>query len=213
MNIRKENLILYAVTDRTWLNGDTLYNQVEKALKGGITLLQLREKNLCKEEFLKEALQIKKLCKRYSVPLIINDNVDIARTVDADGVHLGQKDMDIKTAREILGNNKIIGVSARTVEQAVKAENDGADYLGVGAVFGTGTKKDAMPLDHKTLKDICSAVTIPVVAIGGINRDNIPALTGSGICGVAVVSGIFKEKDITAATEELKKITEKILKR
>ncbi len=213
MNIRKEDLILYAVTDRTWLHGDTLYNQVEKALKGGITLLQLREKNLCKEEFLKEALQIKELCKRYSVPLIINDNVDIARTVDADGVHLGQKDMDIKTAREILGNKKIIGVSARTVEQAVKAENDGADYLGVGAVFGTGTKKDAMPLDHKTLKDICSAVTIPVVAIGGINRDNIPTLTDSGICGVAVVSGIFKQKDITAATEELKKITEKILKR
>lgn len=205
MNCTREQMRLYAVTDRSWLKNETLYEQVEKALKGGVTLLQLREKNLSEEEFLQEAIEIKQLCEKYQVPLIINDNVDIALKSKADGVHVGQGDMPANEVRKILGTNKIIGVTARTVEQAIEAERLGADYIGSGAVFGTGTKADAKKMDHKTFSDICSSVKIPVVAIGGITGDNILELKGLGAAGTAVVSGIFAKEDIQAAAEDLKK--------
>lgn len=203
MNCKKEDLLVYAVTDRSWLNGESLYSQVEKALKGGATFIQLREKELDEEQFLKEAIEIKELCNRYHVPFVINDNVEIADKVDADGVHVGQSDMEAGNVRAKLGPGKIIGVSAQTVEQALLAERCGADYLGVGAVFPTGTKLDAVEVSYDTLKEICKAVHIPVVAIGGISSDNIIELRGSGVSGVAVVSAIFASEDIEAATKQL----------
>lgn len=204
MNCRKENLLLYAVTDRSWLNGRTLYEQAEEALQGGVTMLQLREKKMPEPEFLKEAERMKALCARYQVPLIINDNVELACRVDADGVHVGQKDTDVLTARRILGPDKIIGVSARTVEQALLAQEQGADYLGVGAVFPTGTKQDAQVISYERLRSICEAVSIPVAAIGGITRDNLGSLSGSGISGIAVVSAVFAQSDIRQAVRELR---------
>lgn len=203
MNCRSEDLLVYAVTDRSWLNGESLYSQVEKALKGGATFIQLREKELDEEHFLEEAIEIKELCKQYHVPFVINDNVDIACKIDADGVHVGQSDMEAWSVREKLGPDKIIGVSAQTVEQALLAESCGADYLGVGAVFPTGTKLDAAEVGYEILKAICDSVHIPVVAIGGITSNNIIKLKGSGASGVAVVSAIFASKDIEAATKEL----------
>ena len=203
MNCKSEDLLVYAVTDRSWLYGESLYSQVEKALKGGATFIQLREKELDEEQFLKEAMEIKELCKRYHVPFVINDNVEIAVKVEADGVHVGQSDMEAGNVRDKLGKDKIIGVSTQTVEQALLAEKQGADYLGVGAVFPTGTKLDAVEVGYDRLQEICNAVHIPVVAIGGITRENIIQLKGSGVSGVAVVSAIFASKDIEAATKEL----------
>lgn len=208
----EEDLLLYAVTDRTWLGGETLYSQAEKALKGGVTILQLREKEMGEEEFLKEAMEIRELCRKYRVPFIVNDNVDVAIAADADGVHVGQSDMEAGDVRRRIGEDKILGVSAQTVEQAVLAESRGADYLGVGAVFPTGSKDDADEVSHDILKAICGAVSIPVVAIGGIGKDNVIRLAGSGICGIAVISAIFAQPDITAATAELKELTEKMVK-
>lgn len=196
----KKDLLLYAVTDRSWLGEETLYEQVEKALKGGATFIQLREKELDEEHFLEEAIALKELCHKYHVPFVINDNVKIAKKMDADGVHVGQSDMEADDVRKILGEDKILGVSAQTVEQAVLAEKMGADYLGVGAVFSTSTKKDASAISKERVKAICEAVHIPVIAIGGITADNILTLKGSGICGIAVVSAIFAAKDIEDAT-------------
>ncbi|WP_373211863.1 thiamine phosphate synthase [Ruminococcus sp. 5_1_39BFAA] len=212
MKCDRKDMVLYAVTDRAWLHGETLYSQVEKALKGGATFMQLREKKLAEEQFLQEAEELKELCKKYNVPFVINDNVDIAAKIDADGVHVGQSDMEAGDVRAKLGPDKIIGVSAQTVEQAVLAEKRGADYLGVGAVFTTGTKLDADDVSYETLKAICQAVSIPVVAIGGITRDNLMELKGSGIDGIAVVSAIFAQEDIEEATRELKSRTEEMLK-
>ena len=200
MKLDKKDLLLYAVTDRYWLNGRTLYEVVKESLDGGVTFLQLREKKLDEEHFLEEAKELQKLCKEYKVPFIINDNVDIAVEIGADGVHVGQSDMEAGMVREKLGPDKIIGVSAQTVEQAVLAEKMGADYLGVGAVFSTSTKKDASAISKERVKAICEAVHIPVIAIGGITADNILTLKGSGICGIAVVSAIFAAKDIEDAT-------------
>ena len=204
MKLCREDFTLYAVTDRHWLNGSTLTKQVENALKGGATFIQLREKNLDDESFFKEAVEIKDLCKRYNVPFVINDNVDIALKIDADGVHVGQDDMEASKLRKLLGPDKIIGVSAHTVTEALKAKEAGADYLGVGAVFPTGSKDDVSVLPHETLRDICNAVDIPVIAIGGITKDNVIELEGSSIDGIAVISAIFAQDDITAATQELK---------
>ncbi len=212
-NMDRAALLLYAVTDRAWLNGRTLVHDVEEALKGGATMLQLREKDLDYDAFLAEAHEIKELCKQHRVPFIVNDNVDIALACDADGAHVGQSDMEALKVRERLGPNKIIGVSAQTVEQAILAEKSGADYIGVGAVFTTSTKKDADFVPYDELKAICAAVSIPVVAIGGIYADNIDSLAGSGIDGVAVVSAIFAEKDIKAATERLRGLVEKVVER
>jgi thiamine-phosphate pyrophosphorylase len=212
MRCDKKDLLLYAVTDRSWLNGETIYSQVEKALKGGVTFIQLREKTLDRETFLAEAKDIKELCRKYEVPYVVNDHVDIAIAIDADGVHVGQSDMEAGSVREKLGTDKILGVSAQTVEQAIFAEQRGADYLGVGAVFQTGTKADADDVSHETLKAICEAVKIPVIAIGGINMDNVMRLKGSGICGIAVISALFAQPDIELAAAELKKLIDKVVK-
>lgn len=212
MKLDKKDLLLYAVTDRAWLNGETLYSQVEKALKGGVTFVQLREKKLDKETFLKEAVEIKELCKKYNVPFVINDDVDIAIEMDADGVHVGQSDMEAGDVRKKLGPDKIIGVSAQTVEQAVLAEKRGADYLGVGAVFPTGSKDDADDVSMETLKAICENVNIPVIAIGGISNDNVLELKNTGICGIAVISAIFAQKDIEDATRKLRSKTTQMVK-
>ncbi len=211
MKFDKKRLLLYAVTDRSWLGSETLGNAVEKALQGGATLVQLREKELENGKFLEEAKEIKALCKKYHAPFVINDNVDIAIAVDADGVHVGQNDMEAGNVRELIGRDKILGVSAQTVEQAILAEKKGADYLGVGAVFPTGSKSDADYVSYETLKEICKAVSIPVVAIGGISKDNIMELSGSGICGIAVISAIFAQPDIVKATAQLKELTKKVV--
>ncbi len=211
MKCDKKDLMLYAVTDRTWLGSMTLYEQVEEALKGGATFVQLREKELDDKAFLKEAFEIKELCRQYKVPFVINDNVDIAVKVNADGIHIGQKDMGIGYVRSVVGEEKILGVSAQTVEQAVLAEKMGADYLGVGAVFCTNSKEDADDVTHETLKAICEAVSIPIVAIGGIGAGNILELTGSGICGVAVISAIFAADNIQKSTAELKELTKQVV--
>ena len=200
MRLDRKSLLLYGVTDRKWLNGRTLTEVVKESLEGGATMIQLREKNLAEGPFLEEAKELQALCREYKVPFIVNDNVDIALEMDADGIHVGQSDMEAGMVREKLGPEKILGVSAQTVEQAVLAEKRGADYLGVGAVFPTGSKDDAVEVDFDTLKAICEAVTIPVVAIGGITRDNVTQLSGSGICGVAVISALYAQEDITAST-------------
>lgn len=204
LKISAKDMLLYAVTDRTWLNGKTLSSQVEEAIIGGATFIQLREKNLNYSDFLNEAIEIRKICNKYKIPFVIDDNVEIALKSGADGVHLGQNDMSIKQARNILGKNKIIGATARTVEQALKAQQEGADYIGSGAVFATSTKSDTVPLSYENLCRICSSVDIPVVAIGGINAENAKNLSGSGISGIAVVSGIFKSDDVRKSTEILK---------
>lgn len=211
MNCDKKDLLLYAVTDQSWLEGHTLYEQVEKAIRGGVTFVQLREKNLEQEAFLREAKEIQGLCRSYGIPFVINDNVALAREIGADGVHVGQSDMKAQDVRAILGKDKIIGVSAQTVEQALLAQRQGADYLGVGAVFPTGSKADAVEVDHRVLQDICRAVDIPVIAIGGITEENVTTLAGSGICGIAVISAIFAKPDITAAAAGLRKKTEEML--
>lgn len=211
MKCDKKDLLLYAVTDRSWVGDSTLYHQVEEALKGGATFVQLREKDMPEEEFQAEALEIQKLCRQYGVPFVIDDDVELARKVNADGVHVGQSDMEAGDVRAILGEDKILGVSAQTVEQAVLAQQRGADYLGVGAVFHTDSKADAKPVSHETLKAICEAVTIPVVAIGGIGRGNVKELAGSGICGVAVISAIFAAENIREATAQLKALTQEMV--
>ena len=205
----EQDLLLYAVTDRRWLaEGQSLYSQVEEAINGGVTFVQLREKEMEHDSFLEEAVQIKKLCADYGIPFVINDDVEIAMEMDADGVHVGQSDMEAGDVRARLGDDKIIGVSAQTVEQAVLAESRGADYLGVGAVFSTGSKDDAVEVSHETLKAICDAVNIPVIAIGGISEDNVEQLSGSGICGIAVISAIFAKPDVRRAAAELRRLTE-----
>ena len=211
MNCDRKDLMLYAVTDRSWLGGETLRSQVERALKGGATFIQLREKELDEGDFLEEAKEIQKICREYHVPFVINDNVEIAAAIGADGVHVGQSDMEAGDVRRRLGPDKIIGVSAQTAEQALRAQEHGADYLGVGAVFPTGSKADATEVSRETLEEICRAVDIPVIAIGGIGRENVMELKGSGICGIAVISAIFAQKDIEAAAAELKKRVEEML--
>ncbi len=211
MKCDKKDLLLYAVTDRTWLKGETLTDAVEKALIGGVTFVQLREKALEIEQFLKEAKEIKALCQKYHVPFVINDNIDIAIAADADGVHVGQRDMEAGHVRNLIGQDKILGVSVQTVDQAILAEKQGASYLGVGAVFYTGSKTDADDVSHETLKEICQSVKIPVVAIGGIHEGNVMELSRLGLCGIAVISAIFAQPDIIKATESLKKLTEKMV--
>ena len=211
MNCDKKDLLLYAVTDRHWLDGRRLADVVRESLDGGVTMVQLREKTLDEANFLAEAKELQALCRERGVPFLVNDNVEIAREMDADGVHVGQSDMEAQDVRALLGPDKILGVSAQTVEQAVLAEKHGADYLGVGAVFPTGSKDDADDVSYETLKAICAAVSIPVVAIGGIHKDNILKLKGSGADGVALVSAIFSAEDIEAECKELKALTEQII--
>ncbi len=195
---------LYAVTDRRWLHGRTLAETVESAIRGGVTIVQLREKDLDEDAFLREAIAMKTVCAKYGVPLIINDNIDIALRSGADGVHVGQKDCAAREARKRLGADKILGVSAATVEEALRAQADGADYIGCGAVFTTATKTNTRPVDNALLTQICAAVQIPVVAIGGITLENAPSLRGTGIAGTAVVSAIFAQDDAEAAARSLR---------
>ena len=212
MKCDKKDLLLYAVTDRHWLKGRSLRQVVEESLDGGVTMVQLREKQLEEGAFLEEAKELQALCRQRHIPFLVNDNVDIALAMDADGVHVGQSDMEALDVRKKLGPDKIIGVSAQTVEQALLAQAHGADYLGVGAVFPTGSKDDAVEVPFETLKAICQAVSIPVVAIGGISKANVERLSGSGICGVAVISAIYGAPDIEKAARELKEATRAMVK-
>lgn len=213
MKSDKDNLLLYAVTDRHWLRDETLYSQVEKSLKGGVTFVQLREKDLDEENVMREAEALKTLCAKYDVPFVINDNVKLAVDVDADGVHVGQSDMEAGDVRALIGPDKILGVSAQTVEQAKLAEAHGADYLGIGAVFPTDSKDDAVEVPREVVKAICEAVNIPCIAIGGITADNVGELSGCGLCGIAAISAIFGAADIEKATAELKKNTTEMVEK
>lgn len=204
----EHDLLLYAVTDRSWLKGGSLTGQTEETIRAGATFIQLREKSLGFEAFLAQAREIKALTSHYHIPFVINDNIEVALACSADGVHVGQKDRTADEARRLLGPDKILGVSVQTVSQALAAQESGADYLGVGAVFQTSTKQDAAEVSFETLRAICEAVRIPVVAIGGIQKDNIMKLAGSGIAGVAVVSAIFAQSDIPAATTEMRRLAE-----
>lgn len=203
---------LYAVTDRSWVGIQTLLEQIESSLLGGTTLVQLREKDLSDCEFIQEAISVKRLCERFGVPLLINDNVNVALRSGADGVHLGQDDLPLQEARKMLGPNKIIGISTHTVEEAMKAEQGGADYVGVGSVFATQTKLDANVLSIDYIREICQAVTIPVVAIGGIKEENMDVLRNTGVAGIAVVSAIFGQPDIEIATLRLKEYADRLFK-
>lgn len=211
MKFDRNYLRLYVVTDRTWLHGRSFLEQIETVLQSGATLLQLREKDLPEDEFLDEAKAVKRLTDRYGVPLIINDNVHVALACNAAGVHVGQRDMEAQDVRALLGEDKIIGVTAKTVEQAQKAEQAGADYLGSGAVFGTLTKPDALPMTMERLRDITQSVFIPVVAIGGIEEHNLMMLKGSGVAGAAVVSAVFAAEDVGAATRALRALADEMV--
>ncbi len=212
MKCDKKQLLLYAVTDRAWTGKMSLYEQVEAALRGGVTCVQLREKELPEDEFLKEALKIKALCHKYNVPFFINDNVDIAVKCRADGIHVGQEDMAAGDVRSLVGEDMMIGVSVHSVKEALEAVRSGADCLGVGAMFSTSTKLDADVLSLQTLHDICHAVDIPVVAIGGLNKENIENLAGTGVSGMALVSAIFAAEDIEEECRALYKLAKRAVK-
>lgn len=211
MKMNAKDLCLYIVTDRGWLGNQTLETQVEAALAGGATFLQIREKDMDKETFINEALSLKKLAAEYNVPFVVNDAVDIALAVDADGVHIGQEDGNVAEVRKQISKEKILGVSVGTVEEALSAQGDGADYLGVGAIYATPTKDDAQEVGADGLKAICEAVDIPVVAIGGLNRDNFSVLKNTGASGAALISAIFNNDDITRNTREIKEIIEEVV--
>lgn len=212
MKFRKENLLLYAVTDRSFTGRQTLLQQIEAALTGGVTLVQLREKQMDEEDFIREAREVRDLCHRFSVPLIVNDRVDVALASGADGVHVGIEDCPVAEIRKKTGKDFIIGATAKTVEQARKAEADGADYLGVGAVFPSPTKKNAIRITNEQLRKICTSVSIPAVAIGGICLDNVSELAGCGMDGIAVVSAVFAADDIAEASRKLKRSVIEVLR-
>lgn len=211
MKCDKKAMLLYAVTDRAWVGKQSLYEQVASALKGGATCVQLREKELDDAAFLKEAIEISALCKQYKVPFFINDNVEIAIQCHADGIHVGQQDMEAAQVRQRVGDDMIIGVSVHSVAEALEAVKNGADCLGVGAMFSTSTKTDATVLPKETLRDICAAVEIPVVAIGGIGKSNISQLSDTGVDGVALVSAIFAADDIESECRLLRQLSEEMV--
>ena len=212
MKLNKESMLVYAITDRHWTGMQTLEQQVDDVLKNGATFLQIREKNMPHDELVKEAVHIKEIAAKYNVPVVIDDDIYAVMESGVDGVHIGQNDMDYVEARKLLGDNKIIGMTAPSVTLAKKAEELGADYIGAGAVFGTSTKTNVSAMSYDILKDICSAVSIPVVAIGGINENNIPLLKGSGIDGTALVSAVFSAEDIEKKCIELKAVIEDTIK-
>lgn len=212
MNFTAQNLLLYAVTDRAWVGRQTLLEQIESALKGGATLVQLREKELPRLDYIREAAQATALCHRYGVPLIVNDSLEVALKSGADGVHVGIEDQPVAEIRRQAGKGFLIGATAKTVEQARAAQAAGADYLGVGAVFPSPTKKNAIRITTGQLREICASVSIPCVAIGGISRENLPALAGGGMDGFALVSAIFSQPDIEAACRELRALAERTVK-
>lgn len=210
MQVEHKKMRLYAITDRHWLNGEKLVDQVEEICQAGITFLQLREKNVTHEEMVAEGKVIKEITDRYQIPFVINDDIYAAKEIDADGVHIGQSDMEYQEARKILGEDKIIGVSAGNLKEALEAQKAGADYIGVGAVFHTDTKSDARAVSQEELKEICDHMEIPVVAIGGIDEETILSLKGSGIDGVSVISAIFASEDKKAATKRLLKLSQEV---
>lgn len=212
MKCDKHTMLLYAVTDRAWVGRQSLYEQVESALKGGVTCVQLREKELDEAAFLQEAMEISALCRRYGVPFFVNDNVEIAIQCHADGIHVGQEDLNAAKVRQRVGEGMMIGVSVHSVDEAMEAVKNGADCLGVGAMFSTSTKNDADVLTMETLREICAEVDIPVVAIGGIDKNNITQFTGTGVDGVALVSAIFGAEDIERECRLLYKLSEKLTK-
>lgn len=197
---------LYLCTDRDLMSTETIEESVEKSIKGGVTLVQLREKDCSSLEFYNTAIRVKTITDKYRIPLIINDRVDVAMAVDAAGVHVGQSDFPADVVRKLIGHDKIIGVSASTVDEAVKAQDDGADYIGVGAMFPTSTKDNASSVTMECLAEIRKSVTIPIVAIGGINENNAMQFKNTGIDGIAIISAIISKPDIEAATRNLKKI-------
>ncbi len=214
MNFSKDNMLLYAVTDRAYeKDGYNLYNQLEDALKGGVTCVQIREKNISDDEFYSVSKEISSLCKKYNVPLLVNDNIKIAKEINADGVHIGQDDMSLEDVRKILGDNKIIGVTVHTKKEAEKAILDGADYLGIGAMFSTFTKTDVDVKDYNLVKEICEYSKIPVVAIGGINYNNMEELKGLSLDGIALVSEIFSQKDIKNHCKKLLNKSKEVFKK
>jgi len=204
MRFHEDMLLLYAVTDRAWVGKQTLLEQIEDALKGGVTMVQLREKTLDEDSFIKEAIQVRQLCHKYYVPLIINDNVEVALKSGADGVHVGIEDAPVAMIRQRVPSDFIIGATCKTVEQAKTAAAAGADYMGVGAVFPSPTKTNALRITNEQLREIIASVSIPAVAIGGISYDNVCEIRGSQVSGVAVVSAIFGAEDIKRATMLLK---------
>ena len=206
MRCDKKDLLLYGVTDRSWLGDRTLAQQVEASLRGGATMIQLREKHMDRGSILAQALELRELCGRYGVPLILNDDAELAQAAGADGVHVGQEDLEASLARERLGPGKIIGVSAHNAAEARRAEAAGADYIGSGAAFATSTKETAAPIGPEGLSAVVEAVSIPVVAIGGISRENIGRLEGLGLAGIAVVSALFAAPDVEAAARELSEL-------
>ena len=212
MKLNKESMLVYAITDRHWTGTQTLEQQVEEVLKNGATFLQIREKNMTHDELVKEAVRIKEIAARYNIPVVIDDDIYAVMEAGVDGVHIGQNDMDYVEARKLLGDDKIIGMTAPSVALAKKAEELGADYIGAGAVFNTSTKKDTKPLELSTLKEICNSVSIPVVAIGGIDHSNVRKLKGTDIDGVAVISALFGASDPGEATRELVSIMKDIIK-
>lgn len=211
MKCDKKTMLLYAVTDRAWVGRQTLFEQVESALMGGATCIQLREKELDDAAFLKEAREIASLCKNYHVPFFINDNVEVAIQSKADGIHVGQEDMTASQVRKKVGDSMIIGVSVHSVEEALEAVKNGADCLGVGAMFSTSTKTDVSVLPKEVLRDICAAVDIPVVAIGGISKENMQELSGTGVDGVALVSAIFGADEIESECRLLRRLSEEMV--
>ena len=211
MHLQRKHCLLYAVTDRSWLRGQTMAEQVEEAIRGGVTMVQLREKELTGDALVREAKQVQEVCRAYHVPFLLNDDPELARWLDADGVHVGQQDTEASEARRILGPDKIVGVTAKTVEQALAAQEAGADYLGSGAVFGTSTKLNAVPLDLGLFQKICESVSIPVTAIGGITIDNIDRLAGRKMSGFAIVSGIFAAEKIEEMCRRLRRKAEELV--
>ncbi len=212
MKVNKKDMLLYVVTDRSWLGKNTLENQVEDIIKSGATFIQLREKELDFNSFITKGKKIKEITDKYKIPFVINDNIEVALMINADGVHIGQGDMNAFDCRKLIGDDKILGVSAQTIEQALLAEKNGADYIGVGAIFSTSTKNDAEAVSFETLNKICSAVNIPVVAIGGINEQNILQLKGSGVDGAAIISAIFAAENVSIATQNLLRLLKEVVK-
>lgn len=203
-------LELYLVSDRSWLNGRLLEDDIEQAIQGGVTIVQLREKDLDEYSFIEVAKKIKTLCSKYQIPFIINDNLNVALAVDSDGIHIGQDDLPVSLVREKIGPDKILGVSVHNLDEALKAKEQGADYLGVGAMFSTATKNDATDVSNQELLNITTNVDLPVVAIGGINQSNCLQLKGTKIDGIAVVSAIMAADDIKSATQQLKHLAKDI---
>lgn len=212
MRLRKEDLELYLVTDSTGLTEEEFLSKVEGALKGGVTFMQIREKERGGAEYIELAAKVHELTKKYGVPLVVDDRVDVAMAIDAEGVHVGKSDIPVKIARKLLGEDKIVGATAKTVPDALKAEQDGADYLGVGAIYPTTTKVKTVLTSVDTLRDICNNVSIPANAIGGLNKDNIDILKGTPIAGICVVSAIMKAEDSETAARDLKSAVEAIKK-